>query len=102
MLNLSASPAASRSAARSRCVGWITLENLDGPNITLQIFTNLQLFNDRIVKLLEPFRYIDFILSIDGIGDTYEYIRYPGKWSRIEEYSRLLVGEEDPGFLIWR
>ena len=27
-------------------------------------------------------------------GETYEYIRYPGKWNRIEENAKLLVSEQ--------
>lgn len=54
-------------------------------DITIQIYTNLQLFNDRIIQLLAPFRYISFVLSIDGTEDTYEYICYPGKWDTLTE-----------------
>lgn len=60
-------------------------------NITLQFYTNLQLLNERIINLLAPFKYISFVLSIDGTGDTYEYIRHPGKWDRVEKNCRLLA-----------
>jgi hypothetical protein len=53
----------------------------------------MQLFNDRIVDLLSAFRNVNFILSIDGTNETYEYIRYPGKWARVVENCARLVQE---------
>jgi sulfatase maturation enzyme AslB (radical SAM superfamily) len=60
-------------------------------NITLKVFTNLTTFNDKIVELLKPFAFIDMTLSIDGVGAMYEYVRYPGKWSAIEQNAVLLA-----------
>lgn len=62
--------------------------------ITLQVYTNFTLFNERLISLLAAFKVVSLVLSIDGTGDTYEYVRYPAKWSRIEENARLLVAEQ--------
>jgi MoaA/NifB/PqqE/SkfB family radical SAM enzyme len=59
--------------------------------VSLRIFTNLQTFNDRIIGLLEPFKKIHIILSIDSTGDVYEYVRYPGKWAVIEAHASKLA-----------
>jgi hypothetical protein len=67
--------------------------NGQAANITIQVYTNLQLFNERIIDLLSAFKYVTFVLSIDGTGQTYEYIRYPGKWGRIEENCARLARE---------
>ena len=34
------------------------------------------------------FKEVEIQLSIDGVGERYEYIRYPGKWQVLQENSR--------------
>ena len=49
--------------------------------ITLHYTTNAQMFpDDYWWKLWENFHEIDLQLSVDGIGEQYEYIRYPASW----------------------
>lgn len=62
--------------------------------VTLKVFTNLNTFNDEIVSLLEPFRFIDMTLSIDGVGRVYEYVRYPGRWSTVAANAERLAAEQ--------
>jgi MoaA/NifB/PqqE/SkfB family radical SAM enzyme len=51
-------------------------------NVSLHYTTNAQLFPDtEWWKLWQHFKEIDIQLSIDGVGDRYEYIRYPASWS---------------------
>jgi sulfatase maturation enzyme AslB (radical SAM superfamily) len=50
-------------------------------NIDLTLTTNATLFYEKLlVDISENFRSISIGLSIDGIGPTYEYLRYPGDW----------------------
>jgi MoaA/NifB/PqqE/SkfB family radical SAM enzyme len=50
-------------------------------NITLHYTTNAQVFPDtEWWELWSHFKEIDIQLSIDGVGDRYEYIRYPANW----------------------
>ncbi len=63
-------------------------------NVVLRIFTNLQRFNEDIVQLLMPFKKIHLILSIDATADTYEYVRFPGKWAVIEKNAARLAQEQ--------
>jgi len=50
--------------------------------ITLHYTTNGTIFPDESWwELWSHFKEIDLQLSIDGVGDRYEYIRYPGVWA---------------------
>ncbi len=72
-----------RSLADSGCAG----------EVVLKIFTNLTIFDEEIVALLAPFKFVDITLSIDATGSLYEYVRYPGKWDLIEHNTALLADQ---------
>ena len=50
-------------------------------SIDLEVVTNLSNVRDEIYDLFAGFRSLSIGLSIDGCGATYEYVRYPGKWT---------------------
>jgi hypothetical protein len=53
--------------------------------ISLHYTTNATLFpDDEWWKIWGHFKNIDIQLSIDGIDQRYEYIRYPGKWTVLD------------------
>lgn len=53
-------------------------------HISLHYTTNATLFPDQEWwDIWKHFKNVDIQLSIDGIGDRYEYIRYPAKWSDV-------------------
>lgn len=54
-------------------------------NMTLLITTNGTKFTKKLVDKLKKFKKIELILSIESIGDNYEYIRYPIKWKTLEK-----------------
>jgi len=55
-------------------------------NISIHYTTNAQTFpDDTWWSLWENFKEIDIQLSIDGINERYEYIRYPASYSVLEE-----------------
>ena len=57
------------------------LVNLDvAKNIDLQITTNLTHLNNDLLHLLEQFKKMVITISVDGINDVGEYIRFPMKW----------------------
>ena len=63
-------------------------------NITLHYTTNAQIFPDTTWwQLWKNFKEIDIQLSIDGVADRYEYIRYPASWpiliDNVNEYKRM-------------
>jgi sulfatase maturation enzyme AslB (radical SAM superfamily) len=51
--------------------------------IDLEVVTNLSSVRDEIYDLFASFRSLSIGLSIDGCEATYEYVRYPGKWSAL-------------------
>jgi hypothetical protein len=65
-------------------------------NITIHYTTNVQVYpGQEWWDLWKHFKEIDIQLSIDGIGERYEYIRYPGKWSVCEENTKRYVTMEE-------
>lgn len=64
-------------------------------DITLHYVTNATIFPDQDWwQLWSHFREIDMQLSIDGIGDRYEYIRYPAVWTNTEQTVHTYVQQE--------
>ena len=54
--------------------------------ITLHYTTNATLFPDSAwLALWQHFKEVDIQLSIDGLGQRYEYIRYPASWATLEQ-----------------
>jgi MoaA/NifB/PqqE/SkfB family radical SAM enzyme len=54
--------------------------------ISLHYTTNVTVFPDaNWWELWRHFKEVDIQLSIDGIGNRYEYIRYPAKWHDVEQ-----------------
>jgi len=43
----------------------------------------------RWLSLAPQFRRFDLIISIDGYADHYDYIRYPGRWSKLARHLQL-------------
>jgi MoaA/NifB/PqqE/SkfB family radical SAM enzyme len=64
-------------------------------NITLHYTTNATIFPDASWwDLWKHFKEIDLQLSVDGIKDRYEYIRYPGVWSTVEDHTKSYIQKE--------
>jgi MoaA/NifB/PqqE/SkfB family radical SAM enzyme len=54
--------------------------------ISLHYTTNATIFPDVTWwSLWQHFKEIDIQLSVDGVGDRYEYIRYPADWNQLVE-----------------
>lgn len=61
-------------------------ERTDPSTIKLMYNTNgTQLINDETKQLIERFKFVRISFSIDAIGDQFEYIRYPAKWTNVEQ-----------------
>jgi MoaA/NifB/PqqE/SkfB family radical SAM enzyme len=66
-------------------------------NITLHYTTNAQIFPDKEWwKLWSYFKEVDIQLSIDGVGNRYEYIRYPASWSLLVENTSNYLKIQQP------
>jgi len=62
--------------------------------INISMSSNATIFAEKQIKFLnDNFKTVGLGLSIDGIGDMYEYLRHPGKWNEVSKniigYSRL-------------
>ena len=40
-------------------------------------------FNEQQLELVKQFKHVGIIISIDGIGSVFEYMRWPGRWDRL-------------------
>ena len=67
-----------------RLLDWL-IDNQMASNVVLRITTGatVTLSNETIDKLLK-FKKISFSLSIDTVGDNFQYVRWPAKFSKIE------------------
>jgi len=54
-------------------------------DISIEFITNCTVVKNKIIDVLEKFKRVHIMCSIDGIKDTIEYQRYPCKWSVIEK-----------------
>lgn len=63
----------------------------DSKHIHLELPTNCTHIDDGIIERLRHFQHVQMILSLDGIGETFEYIRYPARWSVVEANVRKLL-----------
>lgn len=73
----------------------LLIANGKSRNVEIHFNTNLQVNKvDSFYDRWEKFRKVRIQASIDGSGDCYEYIRYPGKWNKIyknfKEISKII------------
>ena len=55
-------------------------------NIKLMYNTNgTRLIDDETKTLIEKFKFTRISFSIDGIGEKFNYLRYPGNWQQVEQ-----------------
>ena len=67
------------------------VDNGKSQNITLWLNTNMTNVNEDFYNLVAQFKKVRLMMSIDGIGDTFDYIRYPGKWKQIDKNIHKLI-----------
>ena len=64
---------------------WEIINNIKNPQeIKLHLTTNATKFNTQFLDIVAKFKQRHFTLSIDGTRSTYEYIRFPANWRKIE------------------
>lgn len=68
------------------------LENIKG-NPVVKITTNLISLPKRFKEILNNLNELHLRISIDAIGDDYEYIRTNAKWSKLEKNLSYVVSE---------
>ncbi len=53
--------------------------------VVIKYNTNVTIFPEKIVALWANFKTVRLNLSIDGVGATNDYIRFPAKWASVEK-----------------
>lgn len=53
-------------------------------DIRLSFVTNLKKIAPKLLDHVAQFRAPAITVSVDGFGEVYEYIRFPGRWSKLE------------------
>jgi sulfatase maturation enzyme AslB (radical SAM superfamily) len=54
--------------------------------LTLGFQTNgTQLIDEKYYDLIEKFHLVKFIISLDGVGDKFNYLRWPGDWNQVTD-----------------
>lgn len=62
-------------------------------NMQLEIFSNTITADIEILsKWTREFKQVSFIASVDGHGETFESIRWPAKWNKLERKIKELYG----------
>lgn len=61
-------------------------------NVTFEIVSNLTSLKDSTIAKLAQLKEVLLEVSIDGIADVLEYIRYPAKWSEIQANIARVIG----------
>jgi organic radical activating enzyme len=58
------------------------------PRVQLTVWTNLTNVHEEYFRMLSEFRSAALNLSVDGCGSTYDYIRFPARWTEFEKNVR--------------
>jgi glutamate-1-semialdehyde 2,1-aminomutase len=66
------------------------IENGKEQEIALYLNTNTTYLPGTILEKFRKFQNIHLNLSIDSVGDVYEYIRFPAKWEKIKNNIKIL------------
>jgi MoaA/NifB/PqqE/SkfB family radical SAM enzyme len=81
-----------------------TLDNLIdcdlAKNITIDYDTNLTVINHKLLERFSKFKKIIISVSLDDIGDRYEYFRYPGKFDTISTNLKFLIENKPSNVVI--
>lgn len=81
------------------------IENNTAKDIILDVTTNATKIHPRFFGLAKKFKHLLLTISMDGVGKTYEYVRYPANYNavyknilRYNEFVKSLGGESSMVF----
>lgn len=69
-------------------------------NMLLHITTNATVFDKEWQEALLRFKIVRYMLSIDAVGEVYEYIRYPANWSAVEKNIDVICSQANAKVLV--
>jgi len=63
-------------------------------NVSIRYQSNGSIYpSDEVLKLWEDYKYIVYGASLDGVGERFNYLRWPLKWHRSEKVIKRLINE---------
>ena len=69
-------------------------------DMELDFITNCTTVKPKFIEVLQKFKRVVIGCSIDGVGEEFEYQRYPAKWSSIEKNFKTLWSYKTPAFVV--
>jgi hypothetical protein len=74
------------------------------PDIEIRINSNISNTNTPVFELLKKFNNVKWTISVDSTADSFEYMRWPGKWSQfthnLQEIKKI-VGDQINFNMVW-
>jgi hypothetical protein len=68
-----------------KLVDWLIAENLASTTI-LRITTSLvPSISEKFLERFAQFRHIEFLSSIDSVGENYHYVRWPARFNKVQD-----------------
>ncbi len=64
--------------------------------LTIHLNTNGTVYSQRFVALFEEFQSVSVYFSIDGVGERFEYQRFPARWATVEKNLRKYEAARTP------
>jgi len=75
----------------TRLLQWMVATNI-APGIHVRLTTAITVNpSDELMTLLAKFKSVDINLSIDSVGENYQYVRWPARFSKIESNLAALI-----------
>lgn len=75
-------------------INWC-VDNDYAKNLEINFTTNNTKINQSFIKKLLKFKKVKIVLSIDGTGNIYDYIRYKSNWNNVKENTIKLSQYKD-------
>lgn len=69
-------------------------------NIHLDFITNVTTVKPKVIEKLQKFKRVVINCSIDGVGQEFEYQRYPAKWETIEKNFKKLFDYKTKNLIV--
>lgn len=66
---------------------WSYLDNFDADclkNVNLQLVSNGTFIKDYHLNNMIKFKSVNFVISVDGIDEVFEFVRFPAKWCIVD------------------
>ena len=71
---------------------WKYIESVDAEKlrkVKLQVVSNGTYIKDYHIQALNKFKFVNFVISVDGTEEIFEFVRYPAQWHLVEDNIKL-------------